>query len=74
MININREDYFEYIGSKYISPEKILELFSTTSLVSIPDPILESAVTHETQSETFVESNISQITEIREQPKSFFNF
>ena len=74
MININREDYFEYIGSKYISSEKILELFSTTSLVSIPDPILESVVTYETQSETFVESNISQITETREQPKSFFNF
>ena len=74
IININREDYFKSIGSKYISPEKILELFSTTSLVSIPKPILESAVTYEAQSEQFVESNISQITETREQPKSFFNF
>lgn len=74
MININSEYYFEYIASKYISPEKILELFSTTSLVSIPKPILESTVTYETQSETSVESNISQITETREQPKSFFNF
>ena len=74
IININREDYFKSIGSKYISPEKILELFSTTSLVSIPNPILESVVTYETQSETSVESNISQITKIREQPKSFFNF
>ena len=74
MININRKDYFESIGSKYISPEKILELFSTTSLVSIPNPILESVVIYETQSEKSVESNISQITETREQPKSFFNF
>ena len=65
-VNINNEDYFRSIGSEYIPSEKFFELFSTT--------ILESVVTHETQSKQFVESNISQITETREQPKSFFNF
>ena len=65
-VNINNGDYFRSIGSKYIPSEKLLELFFTT--------ISESPVTHETQSKQFVESNISQITETREQPKSFFNF
>ena len=65
-VNIYNGDYFRSIGSEYIPSEKLLELFSTT--------ILESAATYETQSKQFVESNISQITETREQPKSFFNF
>ena len=65
-VNINNGDYFRSIGSEYIPSEKLLELFFTT--------ISESTVTHETQSKQFVESNISQITETREQPKSFFNF
>ena len=65
-VNINNGDYFRCIGSEYIPSEKFFELFATT--------MLEAAVTHETQSKQFVESNISQITETREQPKSFFNF
>ena len=77
-VNINNDGYFKGVDSKYIPPEKLLELFNVSSILKYfklsHEPILEFAVTYEAQSEQSVESTISQITETREQPKSFFNF